>query len=117
MSEAQRAFMQRYGSVGETADHEAAYFLPAFEHYNRQIADWTRGLDLTLITFTPGTRANADYTGEADANFVSSQAIFESILRREREDPHGLNGFILLLHLGSGPGRADKFHTRFGELL
>jgi hypothetical protein len=28
-----------------------------------------------------------------------------------------LNGFLLLLHLGSGPGRADKFHARFGELL
>ena len=70
-----------------------------------------------MVNFTPGTRANADYTGEADKNFVSSQAIFDSIVKREHEDPHGLNGFILLLHLGSGPGRADKFHTRFGELL
>ena len=74
-------------------------------------------MSVTLINFTPGTRANADYTGEADKNFVSSQAIFDSIVKREREDPHGLNGFILLLHLGSGPGRADKFHARFGELL
>jgi len=94
-----------------------SYLLPPFEHYNRDIADWTRELGRTLINFTPGTRSNADYTGEADTNFVSSQAIFDSILKREREDPHGLNGFILLLHLGSGPGRKDKFHTRFGELL
>ena len=28
-----------------------------------------------------------------------------------------MNGFILLLHVGSGPGRHDKFHDRFGELL
>ena len=35
----------------------------------------------------------------------------------EQEDPHGLNGFILLLHIGSGPGRQDKFPARFGELL
>jgi peptidoglycan/xylan/chitin deacetylase (PgdA/CDA1 family) len=74
-------------------------------------------MGLTLINFTPGTRSNADYTGEVDTNFVSSQAIFDSIVQKEREDPHGLNGFILLLHLGSGPGRKDKFHTRFGELL
>jgi len=93
------------------------YFLPPFEHYNRDIADWARKQRWTLINFTPGTRSNADYTGEADTNFVSSQAIFDSILQREREDPHGLNGFILLLHLGSGPGRADKFHPRFRELL
>jgi peptidoglycan/xylan/chitin deacetylase (PgdA/CDA1 family) len=93
------------------------YFLPPFEHYNSEIADWTRKHRWNLINFTPGTRANADYTGEADQNFVSSQAIFDSILQREREDPHGLNGYLLLLHLGSGPGRADKFHPRFGELL
>lgn len=93
------------------------YFLPAFEHYNREIADWTRKLRWTLINYTPGTRSHADYTGEADPNFVSSQAIFESIVQREREAPEGLNGFILLLHVGSGPGRADKFHLRFGELL
>ncbi|MFO1511697.1 MAG: HEAT repeat domain-containing protein [Verrucomicrobiota bacterium] len=93
------------------------YFLPPFEHYNNEIVDWTRKQRWNLINFTPGTRSNADYTGEADKNFVSSQAIFDSILKREGEDPHGLNGYLLLLHLGSGPGRADKFHSRFGELL
>ena len=93
------------------------YFLPPYEHYNRDIADWTRELRPTLINYTPGTRSHADYTGEADKNFVSSQTIFDSILKKEREDPNGLKGFILLLHIGAGPGRADKFHTRFGELL
>ena len=93
------------------------YFLPAFESYNREIVDWTRQQRWTLISHTPGTRSNADDTGEADTDFVSSQAIFDSIVKREREDLHGLNGHILLLHLVSGPGRADKFHLRFGELL
>ncbi len=94
-----------------------SYFLPAYEHYNRDIADWTRELGQTLINFTPGTLSTADYTCEADRNFVSSQAIFDSIVAREQQDPHGLNGYLLLLHLGAGPGRADKFHYRFGELL
>lgn len=93
------------------------YFLPAFEHYNRDIADWARACGWTLINYTPGTRSNADYTGEADKNFVSSQKIFDSILAHERNDPDGLNGFILLLHVGCGPGRTDKFPARFGELL
>ena len=93
------------------------YFLPAFACYNREIVDWTRQQRWTLINFTPGTRSHADDTGEADPNFVSSAAIFDSIVKAEGEDPHGLNGFILLFHLGSGPGRADKFHFRFGELL
>ena len=93
------------------------YFLPAYEHYNRDIADWTRELGQVLLNFTPGTRSTADYTGEADKNFASSQAIFESIINREQQDPNGLNGYLLLLHLGAGPGRKDKFHYRFGELL
>jgi len=110
------ANLKKLGRFGLRRD-KMHYFLPAFEHYNREIADWSRTWKLALINFTPGTRSNADYTGEGDKNFVSSQAIFDSIVKKEREDPHGLNGFILLLHLGSGPGRMDKFHYRFGELL
>ncbi len=93
------------------------FFIPAYEHYNQQIATWAQELGCMIINYTPGTRSNADYTGEADKHFVSTQTIFDSIIKREQTDPHGLNGFILLLHLGSGPGRADKFHPRFGELL
>jgi peptidoglycan/xylan/chitin deacetylase (PgdA/CDA1 family) len=94
------------------------YFLPPYEHYNLQIADWADGIGYSLINYTPGTRSNADYTGEAEPNFVSSKTIFDSIVAKEQHDPYGLNGFFLLLHLGSGPGRADKFHNRyFAELL
>ena len=93
------------------------FFLPPFEQFNGDIVRWSAEMGFALVDFTPGTRANADYTGAADRNFVSSQRIFDSIVEREGEDPHGLNGFILLLHLGSGPGRADKFANRFGELL
>ena len=93
------------------------YFLPPYEQYNQEVVDWAKAMGLTLVNYTPGTRANADYTGEAETNFVSSRAIFDSIVARERKDANGLNGFILLLHVGSGPGRADKFEARFGELL
>ncbi len=96
---------------------EARFFLPAYEHYNPDIARWSAQMGLCLVDFTPGTRANADYMTDADPHFVPSQAIFDSILKRERDDPHGLNGFLLLLHLGSGPGRTYKFAAHFGALL
>jgi len=96
---------------------EIRYFLPPYEHYNQEIVDWAKAMGLTLVNFTPGTRSNADYTGEADKNFVSSKTIYESILRREQQDPRGLNGYLLLLHIGSGPGRTDKFPRLFGGLL
>ena len=93
------------------------YFLPPYEHYNQEIVDWAQEMGLTLVNFTPGTRSNADYTAEAEKNFVSSKVIFESIVAKEQQDPHGLDGFLLLVHIGSGPGRADKFPARFGALL
>ena len=69
------------------------FFLPPYEHYNAEIAAWSASLGWTLVNFTPGTRSNADYTGEADPNFVPSHVIFDSILERESKDPRGLNGF------------------------
>jgi endoglucanase len=93
------------------------YWIPPYEHYNETIVQWSRKLGLTLINYSPGTISHADYTGEAEATFRPSQQIFDSILKKEREDPTGLNGFILLLHIGAGEGRKDKFHTRLPELL
>jgi peptidoglycan/xylan/chitin deacetylase (PgdA/CDA1 family) len=93
------------------------YFLPPPKSYNLEIAKWASHYFFKIISYTPGTRSSADCTSEADPDFVSSKAIFDSIVAKEQEDPHGLNGSLLLLHVGSGPGRADKFHARFGELL
>ena len=74
-----------------------------------------RQLGLRLINFTPGTRSNADYTEDNVSNFVSSSAILQSIVDREKKD--GLNGYLLLLHLGSGPRRTDKLANHLGELI
>jgi peptidoglycan/xylan/chitin deacetylase (PgdA/CDA1 family) len=93
------------------------HWVPPYEWYNAEIAAWSARLGLAIVNFTPGTSSTADYTGEADRNFVPSQQIVASILAREQEDPHGLRGYLLLLHLGAGPGRTDKLHSRFGELL
>lgn len=93
------------------------YFMPPYEHYNEDIARWTAEFGLKLVDFTRGTRSNADYTDDKAKNFVPSRTIFDSIVQRESKDPNGLNGFLLLLHIGVGPGRTDKFHVRFGELM
>lgn len=96
---------------------DARFFLPSYEWYTEDIARWTREAGMTLVCHTAGTRSNADYTEEGTPQFVPTETIVESILRREREDRRGLNGFLLLLHVGAGPRRADKFHRRFDELL
>jgi len=95
----------------------AAYFLPPYEWYNRDIASWTSEAGLKLINFTPGTRSNADYTTLDDNAYATSDAILAKIKEHEAKDPAGLNGFILLMHIGAGPGRPDKFYDRLDELI
>jgi len=90
------------------------FFLPPYEWYNQEIVDWSRQVGLTLINHTGQTRSAADYTEERSRNFVSSQVIFDSILQQEKQ--HGLNGYLLLMHLGAGPERKDKMFRRLGEL-
>ncbi|MEL6254901.1 MAG: polysaccharide deacetylase family protein, partial [Bacteroidota bacterium] len=94
------------------------YFMPPYEWYNQQISQWTEELGLILINFSPGTRSNADYTTpDMDNRYLSSQYIFESILDYDSTSSNGLNGFILLLHIGTHPKRTDKFYHRLGELI
>ena len=51
---------------------------------------------------------------EEEPRFLSSSQILQDILAYEKKEPHGLNGFLLLLHLGSG--RRDPLHTQFRAL-
>lgn len=96
---------------------EAPFFLPPYEWYNDSIAHWTSEMGLQLINYTRGTLSHADYTTEDMPNFRSSEAIFDSIRDWESSGADGFNGFILLVHIGAGPGRADKFYHRLPALL
>lgn len=96
---------------------KAKYFLPPYEWYNDTIAAWTKELKLQLINFTPGTLSHADYTIPADKNYRNSETIRKSIIDFEQGKPAGLNGFILLLHIGTDPKRTDKFYNHLPDLL
>jgi peptidoglycan/xylan/chitin deacetylase (PgdA/CDA1 family) len=96
---------------------DVPFFMPPYEWYNSEIADWAGAMNYRIVNFTPGTRSNADYTTDGDKNYISSDAIMSRIRQYESEDPNGLNGFILLTHIGSGPKRSDKFHDRIAELI
>lgn len=74
-------------------------------------------MGLQLINFTHGTRSTADYTTPEMKNFVDSETIMRSIKENEERDSSGLNGFILLLHVGTAPERTDKFYHRLDGLI
>ena len=97
---------------------DALLFLPPYEWYNETISQWTNELGLTLLNYTPGTSSNADYTTpDMGEKYLNSENIYRKILSYENESKAGLNGFILLLHIGTHPNRTDKFYYKLDELI
>ncbi len=96
---------------------QARFFLPPYEWHNRAIGEWCSQLGLTLVNFTPGTYSNADYTTPDMKNYLPSDSIYARILRYEGTEKDALNGFILLMHIGTSPLRTDKFYTRLDPLI
>ena len=95
----------------------AKYFLPPYEWYNDTISQWTIQQGLQLVSYTPGTLSHADYTTIDLKNYRSSEVILQSILNYEKAHPSGLNGYILLMHIGAGNKRPDKFYKKLPELI
>jgi peptidoglycan/xylan/chitin deacetylase (PgdA/CDA1 family) len=95
----------------------ALYFLPPYEWYNDSIAAWSKQLGIQLVNYTPGTYSNADYTTPGMKNYRSSTAILDSIINYEQRSATGLNGFVLLIHIGTHPDRTDKFYYQLPALI
>jgi peptidoglycan/xylan/chitin deacetylase (PgdA/CDA1 family) len=106
--------MKRFG----IAKSAAPYFMPPYEWYNDSISGWAKDLGLVLINYTSGTYSNADWTHpELGKQYISSDTIYTRILRYESQSPHGLNGFLLLTHIGTDPRRTDKFYNRLDGFI
>jgi peptidoglycan/xylan/chitin deacetylase (PgdA/CDA1 family) len=101
--------------LGALRDPGPIYFIPPFEWYNQDQVNWSRSMGVVLFNFTPGSGSNRDWAPEGHKSFVPSQKIIDDILAYEQNDPHGLSGFLLLLHLGSQ--RHDKPFARIGPML
>ena len=74
-------------------------------------------MGLQLINYTPGTLSNADYTTHDMKNYRTSNEIYQTIINYEKDHSSGLNGFILLLHIGTDPKRTDKFYFQLPRLI
>jgi endoglucanase len=113
---------ERMGHLGEMYGDKivaaaSSYFLPPYEWYNDSISVWTKEAGRQLINYTPGTLSHADYTTPQDKNYRSSDEIYQSIVNYEKKKTSGLNGFMLLMHIGTDAKRTDKFYHRLPQLI
>jgi peptidoglycan/xylan/chitin deacetylase (PgdA/CDA1 family) len=95
---------------------ESLVFLPPFEWYNDTIADWTRKTGIKLVDNSNGTITNQDWTfPDKGKPYFSSDSLMKNFLSYEMKK--GMNGYILLIHPGTDPGRKDKFYLRLDSIL
>jgi len=95
---------------------DAPIFLPSYEWYNSDIAQWTTDWGLTLINLTPGTGTARDYTWPEMGNrYTDSPTIIADLMAYEEENT--LNGAIVLIHLGTDPRRPDKLYHSLGQII
>ncbi len=104
--------MERFG----IAKNLAPFFLPSREWHNDSIAVWCREVGIQLINCTPELLSNKDISiPEMRENYFPSTEIYSQILQIEAKQ--GLNGNIMLFHLGNDNRRKDKFYTQLYKLL
>ncbi|MGK6350363.1 polysaccharide deacetylase family protein [Parapedobacter sp. DT-150] len=112
--EANYAEMAKWG----VREGEARFFMPPYEWYNRRIVEWAAERGIQLVNFTPGVRTAADYTyPEMGKRYADAQGLYEQVLAHEAEQTNGLNGFMLLIHLGTDPRRTDKLYHKLPMLM
>ena len=93
----------------------APLFMPPYEYYNATIASWAQSLGLQVVNYTSGTYTNGDYTTPDMKNYYSSKFLWDKVMQIEKEK--GLNGNILLIHLGTEDARTDKFYNKLPDLI
>ena len=96
-------------------DDRPIYFVPPYEWFNEDQVEWAKAIDVQLINMTGQAGSNRDWIPETHAKFVSSEEIIDDVLKFEQNQPDGLNGFLLLFHLGSQ--RSDLMDTELERLL
>jgi peptidoglycan/xylan/chitin deacetylase (PgdA/CDA1 family) len=102
-------------ACGALPKEKLVYFIPPYEWYNADQSRWAKEMGVLLFNFTPGSGSNRDWAPEGHKSFVPSHKIIDDILAYEKKDAHGLNGFLLLLHVGSQ--RQDKTFLLLAPLL
>jgi endoglucanase len=98
---------------------DARFFMPPYEWYNQTITDWTAEKGLKLVNFTPGLRTAADYTYPelGENRYLTSEWIYNQLVNFEQSNSSGLNGYMILIHLGTDPRRPDKFYNLLPSLI
>jgi len=95
---------------------QLSYYIPSYEWYNSETVDWAKAVGLHSVNYTPGIRTAADYTyPEMGGRYLSSTAILDNLWSYEAR--YGLNGFLILIHMGTDDRRKDKLYHHLDDII
>lgn len=96
---------------------DAPYFLPGYEHYNKESVDILNAMGIKVVNYTPGTGTPADYTTPQMKNYKTADTLIDGLYRFESAE--GLDGAIILMHPGIHENRPDseRLSSHLGEII
>jgi peptidoglycan/xylan/chitin deacetylase (PgdA/CDA1 family) len=77
------------------------YWRAPFGEYNEQILTWAAEAGYLHIHWTGSFDTHDWVTDETSELYHTPEEVFEQVMKLERTNPDGLNGVIVLMHLGS----------------
>jgi len=93
-----------------------SYYIPSYEWYTTETVNWAKALGLSSVNYTSGIRTAADYTyPEMGVRYLSSEVILDNLWSYEAR--FGLNGFMLLIHMGTDDRRKDKLYHHLDHII
>ena len=105
-------------SLGISEDNFSGWYIPPYEWWNTEIAGWLGEVGIRLFSCTPGLGTPADYTyPELGGAFKNNDQIVQILEKASQQQPHGLNGSILLIHAGADSRRKEKLFTQLGTII
>ncbi len=109
-----------YANYGELARfgvmlEESRHVLPPFEWCNATHSAAMRSAGFIPVNLTPGIETYRDYTTPDMAEYRSSDSMLRQLW--EYEEEHGLNGSLIIVHLGTQEARTDKLYSHLPEIL
>ncbi len=105
------AELQRFGICPDSARH----VLPSFEWCNAVHVYAMRDAGLLPVNIIPGVDTYRDYTTPDMPEYKTSEYMLRQLW--DFEERRGLNGAVVILHLGTQPARTDKLYHHLPAII
>lgn len=109
--QANYAELRRFGIERDSARH----VLPSFEWCSALHTGAMRADGLIPVNIIPGVDTYRDYTTPDMAEYKTSDYMLAHLW--DFEERRGLNGAVIILHLGTQPARTDKLYRHLPEII